>query len=163
MKPLLVRSVETSDGRIVTQYGPVRASSEPAIRPETAAQMRRAMRSVVTDGTGRITALEEYDVAGKTGTAHKVDPLTRRQSNEKYTATFVGFLPADNPELCILVLADEPSKRGAGSHFGGKACGPVFRAIAQQSASYLALHPSMRLNSPSNLAQTTNQPAPRVN
>jgi cell division protein FtsI/penicillin-binding protein 2 len=163
MKPLLVRSVETSDGRVVTQYAPARASAEPTIRPETAAQMRRAMRSVVTDGTGKITALEDYDVSGKTGTAHKVDPITRRQSNEKYTATFVGFLPSDNPEICILVLADEPSKRGAGSYYGGKACGPVFRAIAQQAASYLAMQPSLRMNSPSNLAETASQPIPRVN
>jgi cell division protein FtsI (penicillin-binding protein 3) len=163
MKPLLVRSIETQDGRVVAQYGPMRAGTEPAIRPETAAQLRRAMRSVVTDGTGKITALEEFDVAGKTGTAHKVDPLTRRQSNEKYTATFVGFLPAEKPELCILVLADEPSKRGGGSHFGGKACGPVFKTIAQQAASYLALQSTLRTNTLTNLALTTNQPAQRVN
>ena len=163
MKPMLVKSIEAADGTVITRYSPVRASAEPAIKASTAAQLKRAMRAVVTDGTGKITALEEYDVAGKTGTAHKVDPVTHRQSNEKYTATFVGFLPAEKPELCILVLADEPSKRGAGSHFGGKACGPVFKSIANQAASYLALPPSIRTNTPNTLALTTNHPARRVN
>jgi cell division protein FtsI/penicillin-binding protein 2 len=146
MKPLLVRSLETAEGRVVMRFDPARASDEPAIRPETAAQMKRALRSVVTDGTAKIVAMEDYDVAGKTGTAHKVDPATRRQSNEKYTSTFVGYLPADKPEICLLVLADEPDKRGGGSHFGGRACGPVFTAVAQQAASYLAIPPSMRTN-----------------
>jgi cell division protein FtsI/penicillin-binding protein 2 len=161
MKPLLVHSLETVEGRVVMRFDPTPASGEPAIRPSTAAQMRRALRAVVTDGTARIVALEDYEVAGKTGTAHKVDPATRRQSNEKYTSTFVGYLPADQPELCILVLADEPDKRGGGSHFGGRACGPVFRTIAQQAASYLAIPPTLRTNETSQLAETLNNPVVR--
>lgn len=163
MKPMLVRSLETSEGRVVAEFGPRPAWTEPAIKASTAAQLRQAMRAVVTDGTGKIVALEDFDVSGKTGTAHKVDPATRRQSNDKYTSTFVGFLPADKPELCILVIADEPAKRGGGSHFGGRACGPVFKSVAQQTAGLLALPPSLRTNVQGPLALTTNQPVPRVN
>jgi len=163
MKPLLVKSLETPEGELVTRFEPRPASATPALKPETVAQMRRAMRRVVTDGTAKIVAMEDFEVSGKTGTCHKVDPETHRQSSDKYISTFVGFLPADRPELCILVLADEPAKKGAGSHFGGRACGPVFKAVAQQAASYLALAPLTRTNLNTTLALNTNQPAPRVN
>ncbi len=163
MKPLLVRSLETPEGQLVTRFEPRPASAKPALKPETVAQMRRAMRRVVTDGTAKIVAMEDFEVSGKTGTCHKVDPETLRQSADKYVSTFVGYLPADRPELCILVLADEPAKRGAGSYFGGRACGPVFKAVAQQTASYLALAPLARTNLNTTLALNTNQPAPRVN
>jgi cell division protein FtsI/penicillin-binding protein 2 len=163
MKPMLVRSLETPEGDVVVQYEPRAASATPVLKPETVAQMKRAMRRVVTAGTAQIVALEDFEVSGKTGTCHKVDPATGRQSSDKYVSTFVGFLPADKPELCILVLADEPAKKGAGSYFGGRACGPVFKAIAQQAASYLALAPMAGTNQPSHLALNTNQPALRAN
>ena len=163
MKPLLVRSLETPEGQLVARFEPRVASPVPVLKPETVAQMRRAMRRVVTEGTGKIVALDDFEVAGKTGTCHKVDPETGRQSSDKYVATFVGYFPADHPELCILVLADEPTKKGAGSYFGGRACGPVFKAVAQQAASYLALAPAPRTNLNTTLALNTNQPAPRVN
>jgi len=63
-------------------------------------------------------------------------------------------LPANQPELCVLVLADEPLKRGAGSHFGGKACGPIFTNIAARAASILALRPSP----PASTAQAATRP-----
>jgi len=154
MRPMLVKSVETAEGRVVARFDPLPAGPGAAIRPEAAAQMRRAMRSVVTSGTGKIVALEDFEVAGKTGTAHKVDAVTKHQSNDKYISTFVGYFPAERPELCILVLADEPEKKGGGSHFGGKACGPVFKAIAQHAASHLGMLPTLRTNDPAHVAAT---------
>ncbi|MFM7101782.1 MAG: peptidoglycan D,D-transpeptidase FtsI family protein [Verrucomicrobiota bacterium] len=141
MRPQLVKALEAPDGRLVKAFPPEVLGQ--AIKPETASKLRRAMRRVVTDGTGKLAALEDYDVAGKTGTAHKVDRTTKRQSDEKYISTFVGFFPLENPEVCILVLADGPAKRGGGTHFGGAACGPIFRAVAQQVASYLAVPPTL--------------------
>lgn len=141
MRPQLVKALESADGRLVKAFPP--EFIRQAIKPETAEKLKRAMRRVVTDGTGKLAALEDYDVAGKTGTAHKVDKNTKRQSDDKYISTFVGFFPLENPEVCILVLADEPAKRGAGTHFGGSACGPIFRSVAQQVASYLALPPTV--------------------
>ena len=68
------------------------------------------MMETVTDegGTGTNAALEGYRVAGKTGTAQKADPVTRRYSASKRTASFIGFIPADRPRLTILVVIDEP-------------------------------------------------------
>lgn len=146
MKPLLVRSLETADGRVVRQFDP--APLAHPIHPSVARQLQSAMRRVVVDGTGRAAALEEYEVAGKTGTSHKVDPETRRQSTDKYISTFVGYFPAHNPELCILVLADEPMKRGRGGYYGGAACGPIFQHVARHAASRLAIEPLVAAETP---------------
>ena len=139
MRPYLVKRLTTPDGRVVREFGPEVLGR--AIRPETAEQMRRMMRRVVTDGTGKKARLEEYAVAGKTGTAHKF--VNGRQSNDYYVSTFVGFLPAEAPELCVTVVVDEPRKTRTGGHYGGSACGPVFQQIAREAAAYLALPPSV--------------------
>jgi cell division protein FtsI (penicillin-binding protein 3) len=68
-------------------------------------------------------------VGGKTGTAQKVAPETRRYASGKYVSTFMGFLPAEDPALVILVIVDEPK----GSHYGGVVAAPVFKGIAEQS------------------------------
>lgn len=142
MRPMIVRSLEEQDGTVVVQYEPEQAAR--VMKPETAAQMRRAMRAVVQHGTAQAVALEDFEVAGKTGTAHQF--VNGRQSSDKYVSTFVGFLPADRPELCILVLAHSPEKRGPGSYFGGKACGPIFKSIARQAVNHLGLVPNVRTN-----------------
>ena len=142
MKPLLVRELRTPEGRVVKRFQPAVAGR--AVSAATATAMREAMRLVITDGTGKLARLDDFEVAGKTGTAHK--QFNGQQSADKYISTFVGFLPADQPELCILVLADEPVKRGPNSHYGGKACGPVFTNIAVRAAGILALKPSLPSN-----------------
>jgi cell division protein FtsI/penicillin-binding protein 2 len=144
MKPMVVNALEAPDGRLVRRFDPVPVVQ--SVQPNVAHQLRQAMRRVVVEGTGRAAALEEYEVAGKTGTSHKVDPATKRQSTEKYISTFVGYFPADNPELCILVLADEPMKRGRGGYYGGAACGPIFQQIARRAASRLAVVPQQPLD-----------------
>lgn len=138
MKPMLVRELRTPEGRVVKRFEP--AVARQSVSAETARDMLKAMRQVITSGTGKLAALADYEVAGKTGTAHK--QFKGQQSNEKYLSTFVGLLPADKPELCILVLADETTKRTPGAHFGGRACGPVFTKIALRAAGILALRPA---------------------
>jgi cell division protein FtsI (penicillin-binding protein 3) len=86
-------------------------------------------------------AVEGYRVAGKTGTAQKVDPVTKGYSVDKRTASFVGFIPADNPRLVILVVVDEPKT----SPYGGVVAAPAFSAIAQQSLCYLKVTPDPAL------------------
>jgi cell division protein FtsI/penicillin-binding protein 2 len=96
--------------------------------------MVQALRSVVsTNGTAAKAAIPFYTVAGKTGTAQK--PEAGGYSSTKYFSSFIGFFPAENPELCISVVVDEP-KRG---HFGADVAAPVFRQIAERSARYLAI------------------------
>lgn len=76
-------------------------------------------------------------MAGKTGTAQKADPVTRRYSASKRTASFIGFIPADRPRLTILVVIDEPRT----SSYGGVVVAPAFRGIALNSLAYLKVLP----------------------
>lgn len=85
------------------------------------------------DGTGKSASVEGNHVAGKTGTAQIIDPRTKRYSKEKYVGSFVGFVPADNPMIAMIVVIYEPK----GQIYGGVVAAPVFREIAKQSLSYL--------------------------
>jgi cell division protein FtsI (penicillin-binding protein 3) len=84
--------------------------------------------------------VEGYDVAGKTGTAQKLDPRTRGYSRDPGVLSFVGFAPADDPRVAILVLLDEPK----GVAWGSEAAAPVFSTIAGQVLRYLRVRPSDR-------------------
>lgn len=78
-------------------------------------------------------------MAGKTGTAQKVDPVTRAYSPSKRVGSFVGFVPADKPKLTIAVIIDEPQ----GVKYGGVVAAPAFRGIAQNSLAYLKIQPTL--------------------
>jgi cell division protein FtsI (penicillin-binding protein 3) len=102
--------------------------------------MIEALKTVVTkEGTAPEAALKNYVVAGKTGTAQKVENGT--YASGKYISSFIGFFPADKPELLIAVVMDEPKE----GYYGGKVCGPVFRDIAERCASYLNIPPDPNL------------------
>jgi cell division protein FtsI (penicillin-binding protein 3) len=108
----------------------------------TSRQMIEALKTVPTkDGTAPDAAMKNYVVAGKTGTAQKAE--NGSYAHGKYFASFIGFFPADNPELCISVVMDEPKE----GYYGGKVCGPVFRDIAERCASYLNIPPDPTLMS----------------
>ncbi len=138
MRPRIVAGIERGNGESVTRLDPV--AVRRAIKSDTARKMVRIMRAAVEEGTGGQAAMEEFAVAGKTGTAKKV--VDGKYSTSHYYASFVGFLPADDPELVIMVNADEPTTKGK-SYYGGKACAPVFHQIATATASYLGLRPSL--------------------
>ena len=94
------------------------------VSEETAAKLRIMMESVVSaKGTAPSAAIPGYRVAGKTGTAQRVDPLTGKYSG--YTASFIGFAPADSPRYVINVTLQRPRN----GHFGGALCGPVFKKV----------------------------------
>jgi cell division protein FtsI/penicillin-binding protein 2 len=130
MRPMIVNRLQDRDGRVIERYEP--QSVRQVVRPETASEMVTALKTVVgKDGTSPEAAMKNYVVAGKTGTAQKVENGTYAQG--KYISSFIGFFPADKPELCIAVVMDEPKE----GYYGGKVCGPVFRDIAERCASYL--------------------------
>jgi cell division protein FtsI (penicillin-binding protein 3) len=85
------------------------------------------------EGTGFMASVPGYDVAGKTGTSQKIDPDTGRYSTDQFVSSFVGYLPADHPEIAILVIVDNPK----GVAWGGSVAGPVFSRIAEQTMRYL--------------------------
>ena len=145
MRPMIVNRLQTREGRLIQQYAPQRVRQ--VVTDATARQMVEALKTVVTkDGTAPGAAMENYVAAGKTGTAQKAEHGAYVPG--KYVASFIGFFPADNPEICISVVMDEPKE----GYFGGKVCGPVFKDIADRCASYL--------NVPSDQnQQSTNSPA----
>jgi cell division protein FtsI/penicillin-binding protein 2 len=104
--------------------------------------MKNLLKRVTEDGgTGAKARVEGYTVAGKTGTAQKALP-TGGYSATLNVSSFVGFLPADDPEIAIIVVLDEP--KGA-VRTGGYVCCPVFKAIAEKSVRYLDI-PSENTN-----------------
>lgn len=131
MKPYVVQAVTDTNGRLIKNITPQKIRQ--VVSPETARTVRRILQTVTTSGgTGIQAALEGYTVCGKTGTAQKVD-RTGTYARGKYVASFVGFVPALEPELTILVVVDEPKKQ----HYGGIVTAPVFRTIAEESLNYL--------------------------
>ena len=107
------------------------------ISPETARTLTEMMVNVVRNGTGHNAAIPGYDVAGKTGTAQKMDPATRRYSRAPGVLSFVGFVPADDPRLAMIVLLDEPKNE----KWGSEAAAPIFAAIGREALRYLNVAP----------------------
>jgi cell division protein FtsI/penicillin-binding protein 2 len=133
MRPMLVDRLEDRDHNVVTKYVPVRVRQ--VISEAAAHQMVTALKTVATpEGTAPKAALEHYTVAGKTGTAQKVE---NGEYVRKYFASFIGFFPADNPEVCISIMMDEP----AHGYYGGQIAAPVFKQIAEPLAMYLNIRP----------------------
>ena len=137
MRPLLVDRLEDRDGNVVMQYKPTVVRK--VIGDETAQQMVKTLMTVVSEqGTARQARLDNYTVAGKTGTAQKPSKTRRGYEAGKYFSSFIGFLPAEAPRLCIGVFVDEPND----GYYGGVVAGPAFKVIAEKSANYLGLEPS---------------------
>ncbi|MCC7074521.1 MAG: PASTA domain-containing protein [Deltaproteobacteria bacterium] len=126
--PYLVERVESASGEVMR-----RAPTDEGTRVLSVASARtlnEIMRGVVgKDGTGVLAAIPGVLVAGKTGTAEKVDPVTKRYTNTLHLSSFVGFAPANDPAVVAMVVIDEPR----GEHFGGAVAGPVFRAIMERA------------------------------
>ncbi|MBI2461915.1 MAG: PASTA domain-containing protein [Candidatus Rokubacteria bacterium] len=136
--PQVVRAVLDPQGRPVTGFEPQVARQ--VLSPRTARGLTEILTQVVADGTGRKAAIEGYRVAGKTGTAQKLDPAVRAYSRRPGVLSFVGFVPADDPRLVMLVLLDEPKTVA----WGSEAAAPVFAAIGRQVLHYLGVPRSDR-------------------
>jgi cell division protein FtsI (penicillin-binding protein 3) len=136
MEPVLVRKITDARGNAVKEWSShVRREAVPSNVAKMVAEM---LTAVVEDGgTGVEAAMAGFRVAGKTATAQKVDPTTGKYSEDKYTASFVGFVPADKPKLVIAVVLDEPMI----GRYGGDLAGPVFRRVAEASLRYLGVAP----------------------
>ncbi|MGH3132420.1 MAG: peptidoglycan D,D-transpeptidase FtsI family protein [Gaiellaceae bacterium] len=123
--------VERVDGQPVKQKRGKRVVSR-----DVSKKMLSMLRGVVVEGTGTEAAIPGYTVAGKTGTAAKIDP-NGRYSHSRYVASFVGLVPATKPRLVIMVVVDEPS----GSIYGGTVAAPAFKQIARFNLQHLEVPP----------------------
>ncbi|MEV6206905.1 penicillin-binding protein 2 [Kitasatospora sp. NPDC051914] len=133
--PSLVMGTTGPDGR----YTQAQAGAQTRVVSEaTAKTLTEMLESVVTDeqGTGTKAAIPGYRVAGKTGTANRVDPKTGRYSG--YTASFIGFAPADQPRVTVSCVIQNP----VNGHFGGQLCGPVFKQVMEFALKTLRVAPS---------------------
>jgi len=138
MRPYLVEQILDDNGMVVQKFEP--QIVRRVISTETAQKVTKMMETVTGDGgTGTKAALDGFRVAGKTGTAQKVDPVTHAYSPSKRIGSFVGFVPADKPKLTIAVIIDEPQ----GVKYGGVVAAPAFRGIAQNSLAYLKIQPNV--------------------
>lgn len=137
MRPYLVKEIIDSETEEVIQ------TFEPEIirqvvSERTAKQVREYLELVVSDqniGTGRRAYIEGYRVAGKTGTAQKV--VDGKYANDRFVVSFVGFAPADDPQLALIVIVDDPKIDSYVQ--GGQVVAPVFRQIMEKSLRYLGV------------------------
>jgi cell division protein FtsI (penicillin-binding protein 3)/stage V sporulation protein D (sporulation-specific penicillin-binding protein) len=144
--PRMVKSVTAADGKTITEFTPQMVRQ--VISPQTALQLSNALRGVVSDrGTAAAAAVSGFTIAGKTGTAQKVDPHGGYEHG-KYVVSFTGFLPADHPEFVGLVMLDDAKTSKPGQNYGGLVAGPIFARIAEKAARYLDLEPHPELTKP---------------
>ena len=135
--PRIVKSITGSDGKTVTSLSPV--VLRQVISPQTASQIGDALRGVVSDrGTAAAAAVPGFTIAGKTGTAQKVDPKGGYEHG-KYVVSFIGYLPAEHPEFVGLVVLDDAQTTKPELNYGGLIAGPIFSRIAEKAARYLDL------------------------
>ena len=134
MRPMLVDRLVDEAGNVVREFAP--EAVRQVVSPATARQVVAALKQTVsTNGTGFRAQLGFYTAAGKTGTAQKL--VNGRYVNNLHYSSFIGFFPADNPELCISVVLDGPRK----GYYGSETGAPIFQRIAEAAAQYLAIPP----------------------
>ena len=121
-KPYIVKSTENSKGDILTSVSPTKVRT--VITEETSEMVRYALESVVANGSGRNAYIENYRIGGKTGTAQKVNNGAYMVGN--YILSFIGFMPADNPEIVVYVAIDNP--KGV-VQYGGTVAAPIAKGI----------------------------------
>jgi len=136
IEPTLVRGTKGPDGRFTAAPAP---EERRVVSEKTAKTLAQMLESVVDDeeGTGNRAAIPGYRVAGKTGTANRVDPELGRYKG--YTASFAGFAPADQPRVTVYCAIQNPTK---GSYFGGQICGPIYKKVMEFALKTLHVPPT---------------------
>ncbi|MDY6823684.1 MAG: penicillin-binding protein 2 [Thermodesulfobacteriota bacterium] len=136
LKPHVVKKVVAPDGGLVRKIDVERVRR--VISVNTARTIQSMMAGVTREGgTGERAAIEEYTVCGKTGTAQKLGEQGE-YTDDEFIASFMGFAPAADPEIAVLVVVDAPQK----SHYGGTVTAPAFRRIASETLNYLGVDPN---------------------
>ena len=123
---------------------PLPAGAHRVLSTLTAAEMRKMMEGVVLYGTGRQAQLNGYSSGGKTGTAQKIDPVTRTYSKTMHVASFAGIAPVNNPVIAVAVVMDNPK----GAYYGASVSAPVFAEVAQQVLEYLGVPHDIEVHAP---------------
>ncbi|MCP5005693.1 MAG: penicillin-binding protein 2 [Planctomycetes bacterium] len=136
-KPQIIHAVSGFSGKKKKYHPPVQ--TKRVISPVIARDvMTPILEEVVTEGTGKKAKLSGYKVAGKTGTAKKLERVEDRMvySNKKYVSSFIGFAPADKPKICVLVSVNEPKN---GDYYGGVVAAPVVKNVMGRVLPYMSV------------------------
>ncbi len=141
MRPHIIRSIKDQDGNELQRLEPEVVRQ---VIPENIAQyVSHALTEVVSEhGTASLAKVNGYSVAGKTGTAQKVDPKGGYTPG-KYVVSFVGYMPAEDPRFVCLIIIDD-AKISSGLNYGGLVAAPIFSRVAEKAARYLDLTPAQR-------------------
>jgi cell division protein FtsI (penicillin-binding protein 3) len=150
IEPRVIRAAYQDGRRLVVRPKVVRQT----VSRDTAAAMTDIMEQVVDRGTATVAKMPGFTIAGKTGTANKL--INGHYSNETF-ASFVGFLPSNDPRVTILVVLDSP--HGNNGHYGGPVSGPIFKRIAEEVVRYLGIPPSINRDPPVLMARSPDSPA----
>ncbi len=146
VRPYVVSEIKNPAGKAIRKTSP--EIVRRVISSETSRMMTRALTKVTEKGgTAEKAAIPGYTVAGKTGTAQKIDPKTRKYSKDSFVSSFIGYVPAEDPAIVVLVMLDEPK----GVSWGGSVAAPVFKNIAVQVLNYMGV-PSQKDDKPLILA-----------
>ncbi len=123
-EPHILKSA--TDKSTVVKYESSPVAVRRVISKETSTRVKKILRRAVKNGTGHLADLEEISVGGKTGTSQQI--ISGKYSRQKYHASFIGFFPADNPQLVCLVIVNSPQTE----KYGGKVAAPIFKKIAER-------------------------------
>jgi len=155
--PRIVKSITTAEGKTISSFSPV--VLRQVVSSETAKEIGDALRGVVSDsGTAAAAAVPGFTIAGKTGTAQKVDPQGGYEQG-KYVVSFAGYLPADHPEFVGLVVLDDAHTSKPELNYGGLVAGPIFSRLAEKAARYLDLEPHEEIRKAIPLQRVEKPPA----
>lgn len=136
-KPMLVKGITDSSGNYINEFEPT-VVSQP-IKSETSATMRSILESVVSEGSGKNAYIPGYRVGGKTGTAQKYDK-NHQVMTGKHIASFIGFAPADDPKIVVLIIVDEPT---VPIDFGSVVAAPYVKNVLLESLQYMGVEPDL--------------------
>ena len=143
MQPFVVRQILAPDGTVVSERQPT--VRRRVLSEETSATVRAILEQVVgdpNDGTGRNAAVAGYRIGGKTGTSEKVS-LEAQTGQKEYIVSFIGFAPADDPQIAILAFLDTPSTKSGVYISGGQMAAPVVGAMMADILPYLGVEPAL--------------------
>jgi cell division protein FtsI (penicillin-binding protein 3) len=130
MRPYFVKEIRDPSGAVVSQHTPQVLTQ--VMKKETAEQLRSILVGVVENGTAQLVKMKDITAGGKTGTGQKVEGGT--YSHNKFVGSFIGFAPAEDPQLAIVISVDEPHP----AYYGGVVAGPAFKEVVEDSLKYLA-------------------------
>jgi len=157
MKPLLISKITSPTGQNIVDHSP--EIQAQVFASNTSKDLTHMLEGVVEEGgTGKEASLDGYKIAGKTGTAQKVDPNTKNYAPGQFISSFIGYVPAENPNFVIYVVYDTPRP----VYYGGLVAAPVFKNIAREALAYRGIMPPDQALAKAKTEEPSKEPAVKV-